>query len=117
MEEALASVADLVEPERLEALATPANLRLGRSIAADKGVEFSEFEPLLVRARVGGTADADQRRTVVLQSTSAGLEWSCTCTSAKTLFCKHCVAAALVTWEQAPTRHNAHREDQAGLRY
>jgi uncharacterized Zn finger protein len=105
----MASVADLVEPERLAALATPANLRLGHSIAADGGVEFTEFGPLLVRARVGGTPDADQHRTVVLQSTSAGLEWSCTCTSAKTLFCKHCVAAALATWEKAPTRHNRSR--------
>ncbi|HEV7719366.1 MAG TPA: hypothetical protein VGO70_10375 [Arsenicitalea sp.] len=102
----MASVTDLVAPERMAAMATPANLRLGRSIAADNGVEFLEFGPLLVRARVGGTPDAGQRRTVVLQSNSAGLEWSCTCTSAKTLFCKHCVAMALVTWEKAPTRHS-----------
>jgi uncharacterized Zn finger protein len=96
----MSSVADLVEPGHLDHLATPANLRLGRELADQSAVELLEFGPLKVAAKVGG----GQRRSVELASTPQGLAWKCTCTSDPALFCKHCVAVALVTWEEAPPR-------------
>lgn len=98
------SVADLVEPARLQDLARPSDLRLGQEIARQRGIEFIEFGPLRVAAKVGGVAAAQTRRTVVLESTPAGLHWSCTCTRHTHHFCKHCVATALATWDEAPKR-------------
>jgi uncharacterized Zn finger protein len=98
------SVADLVEPEALAHLATPANLRLGRNILDQGGVEPTRSESFRVHAKVGGVAAADQRRTVELISGPAGLQWSCTCTKRADLFCKHCVAAALIAKREAPPR-------------
>jgi len=98
------SVADLVEPDRLPDLATPANLRLGREIAAAGAVEFLDFGPLLVRGKVGGPATNSQTRTTELRSVGAQLEWVCTCSSDTALFCKHCVALAMATWNKAPKR-------------
>ena len=103
-EVAMTSVADLVEPEALARLATPANVRLGKQIVDQAGVEFTQFGPLRVRAKVGGVPPAAQRRSVELSSGSNGLEWSCACTKRKELFCKHCVAAAVLTWRNAPAR-------------
>jgi uncharacterized Zn finger protein len=96
------SVADLVEPEALARLATPANLRLGHEIVDQGGVELVRFEPLRVSGKVGAVAAASQRRTVELVSGSGGLEWSCACTRRRELFCKHCVAIALVAGRDAP---------------
>ena len=87
------SVADLVPEAALQALATPSNLRLGREIAASGGVELLELGPLRVVAKVAG----GQRRTVELNAVGGRLTFSCTCTSRADLFCKHCVAAAIVT--------------------
>jgi len=98
------SVADLVEPTRLSDLATPANLRLGREIAAAGAVELLDFGPLLVRGKVGGLAANSQTRTTELRSAGGQLEWSCTCSSDATLFCKHCVALAIAAFEKAPKR-------------
>jgi uncharacterized Zn finger protein len=88
-------IADLLGPERLARLATPANLRLGREIAAAGDVQLTAVQPLSIEAKVGGTPASGLRRTVLLQSTDAGLSWSCTCTRHADLFCKHCVAAAI----------------------
>ena len=98
------SVSDLVEPSTLTVRIAPANLRLGREIADRGDVELIEFGPLRVMARVGGTAASGQRRTVELVSTPNGLEWSCTCTRNRSLFCKHCVATVLIAWQKAPKR-------------
>jgi uncharacterized Zn finger protein len=94
------SVADLVHHGVLVRLATPANLRLGRKIVDQGGVELAPSAPLRASARVGGVAAADRRRIVELTSSASGLTWSCTCTTSKELFCKHCVATALVLREQ-----------------
>jgi hypothetical protein len=72
----MSSVVDLVEPTHLDHLATPANLRLGRAIAGQGGVEIVEFGTCRVTARVSN----GQRRSVELNSTPQGLEWHCTCT-------------------------------------
>lgn len=100
------SVADLVEPARLTDLATPATLRLGREIVAAGAVELLEFGPLRVRGKIGGPAANSQTRTTELRSVGGQLEWSCTCSSDTTRFCKHCVALAVTTWEQSPKRHH-----------
>ena len=94
----MSSVVDLVEPTHLHHLATPANLRLGREIAAAGGVEVVEFGTCRVTARVSN----GQRRSVELSSTPQGLEWRCTCTKRPDLFCKHCVVVAVATWGEAP---------------
>jgi uncharacterized Zn finger protein len=98
------SVADLVDAPAIERLAKPSDIRLGRKIAEEGGVELIEFGPLRVTAKVGGVPASHTRRMVVLQSTPAGLSWSCTCTRNAGHFCKHCVAAAVVAWEKAPKR-------------
>jgi uncharacterized Zn finger protein len=78
-------------------LARPANLRLGREIVAAGGVEFQEFGPSRVSAKVTGV----QRRNVELISDQGELRWRCSCTKTPGLFCKHCVAAALAIGEKA----------------
>lgn len=86
-------ITDLISPEALRALAIPSNLRLGEEIAGQGGVEITDFGPthIIARARPEGGI----RRRVELLSTEKGLTCRCTC-SRKGLFCKHCVAAALV---------------------
>ncbi len=96
------SVADLVEEQLLAKLATPANLRLGKEIAANDRVEIVEFSPVKVVAKVKG----ENTRTVHMNSTKTGLVWECTCTKNEKLFCKHCVATAIVTWDQSPKRRS-----------
>ena len=92
------SVVDLVSAAALEALATPSNLRLGHEIASAGGVELVELGPRRVVAKVTG----GQRRTVELEARPTGLCFRCSCTTKPDLFCKHCVAAAVVA--RAPAR-------------
>lgn len=98
------SVADLVDPTALDALATAATLRLGREIVEQGGVELIEFGPLKVRAHVGKVPSSETRRTAELRADGNTLAWSCTCTSKPDNFCKHCAALAIVTWGKAPKR-------------
>ena len=81
----------LLGVKAVTALATPANLRLGREIAA-AGVELVELSPTRAVAKVTG----DQRRTVTLEAADAGLRFACSCSKRPDLFGKHCVAAAIV---------------------
>jgi hypothetical protein len=97
------SLADLVSPDRLAELATPANRRLGTQIRDEDGVTIEEFGPLRVTATVGGVPSSETRRHTMLASSRDQLDWSCTCTK-RDLFCKHCVALALVTWDKSPPR-------------
>lgn len=78
-----------------ERLATPSNLRLGRQIVIEGGVEWLSKDIGHITARVGKVPSADQVRTVELFTGDDGLKWSCTCTRRRDLFCKHCVAAAV----------------------
>lgn len=96
------SVADLVTEDAAKELATPSDFRLGQEIADNDGVEFTEFAPLKVSAFVN--EPSSQSRTVILESTPAGLDWHCTCSSNKALFCRHLVATALETWKKAAHR-------------
>ena len=68
----MTSLAELLTPSRLQALATPANLRLGTQIRDEGGVTRGEFGPLRVTATVGGTASAETRRKVELTSSEGG---------------------------------------------
>lgn len=87
--------AELIGPEAIQSVATPANARLGRELAAADGVEVTATSPGRVEARVGGGRSGSQRRRVALWSDEDGLSWSCTCTNDPHLFCKHLVAAAV----------------------
>lgn len=96
------SVADLTDEESLLNLSSSSNFRLGLEIAESGGVDLVEFRPLKVVAEV--TPPGGVKRTVTLISSGQGLRWKCTCTSRVHLFCKHCVAAGIVTWNKAPKR-------------
>jgi uncharacterized Zn finger protein len=96
------SVADLTDEESLLSLSSSSNFRLGREIAESGGVEIVEFGPLKLVTEV--TPPGGVKRTVTLISSGQGLRWKCTCTSRADLFCKHCVAAGIVTWNKAPRR-------------
>ena len=87
-------LADLLTPDALKGLATPANLRLGREIVDQNGVDRVETSPSKIVAMVGGVPSADQRRRVELAALD-GLKWSCACTRRSHRLCKHAVAAAL----------------------
>jgi uncharacterized Zn finger protein len=90
------SATPLIAPGLFERLATPSNLRLGRQIVAESGVERLSTASGHIKARVGGVPSAEQTRTVEIFVGEDGLKWSCTCTRRRDLFCKHCVAAAVV---------------------
>jgi uncharacterized Zn finger protein len=97
----MASVADLVEPEALQARAGEYLQRAGEILRDHGRVEILEFGPL----RVTATVEDGRARSVVLGSTAAGLEASCDCDqpSASGL-CPHVVAVAIETWQRAPKR-------------
>jgi uncharacterized Zn finger protein len=95
------SVADLVEPATLPQRASEADLEVGRTLAERGSVVLARFGPLEVHATVADDPD----RQVVLRSTADGLTWSCDCPEGQAgMFCRHCVAAAVITWQRAPTR-------------
>jgi uncharacterized Zn finger protein len=94
------SIADLVEESAMRKLATPSNFRLGKQIADANGVEFVEYEPLKVVAKVA--MPGILKRTVTFTSTKEGLQYKCSCSNKPNHFCKHCVATGLVIWEKAP---------------
>lgn len=96
------SIADLVEESAMRKLTTPSNFRLGKEIAGADGVEFIEFSPLKVVARVAMPGIV--KRTVTFTSEQDGLHYKCSCSNKPHHFCKHCVATGLVTWEKAPER-------------
>jgi uncharacterized Zn finger protein len=95
------SVADLVEPAMLPQRASEVDLEAGRALAERGSVTLARFGPLEVQATVRDDLD----RHVVLRSKADGLAWSCDCPEGQAgMFCRHCVAAAAITWQQAPAR-------------
>jgi uncharacterized Zn finger protein len=96
------SVADLTDEDSLLRLSSSSNFRLGWEIAESGGVEIVEFGPVKVVA--GVTPPGGVKRIVTLVSSGEGLGWKCTCTSRLEVFCKHCVAAGIVTRRNAPER-------------
>jgi uncharacterized Zn finger protein len=99
----MASVADLVEDSALRHLASVQAYAEGQRDAEAGRVKLGAFGPLRVTADV---TDDEGVWQVVLRSGSEGLVWSCTCPDGRHYaFCRHCVAAAIVTWREAP----AHR--------
>jgi uncharacterized Zn finger protein len=94
------SIADLVEEERLQRPADADAFRQGTDLAAEDCVRLETFGPLGVTARV---EDTDAAHQVELRSTGDELTWSCTCQDGQGgACCRHAVAAAWVTWQQAP---------------
>jgi uncharacterized Zn finger protein len=97
----MASVADLVEPEALQARAGEYLQRAGEVLRDHGHVQIIEFGPLRVTAAV----EDGISRSVVLGSTTAGLEASCDCNlPAASGLCPHVVAVAIETWHRAPHR-------------
>lgn len=83
----------LLTLELIEGLSTRSNLRAGKEIAREGGITPEKTNTFNLIAQVqfrGG-----ETRTVELMSTSKGFRWKCTCSSRKTLFCKHCTAASI----------------------
>ena len=89
------SVADLISPEQIKKLAIPSNIRLGTVIAKEGIVEFIELSPTEVVAKVIDPKGSS-KRTVILKSTSNGLEYKCSCSNKLDWFCKHCVATSIL---------------------
>ena len=87
------SDAKIIDAYSLEDLATPANVRLGRELAAGDEVELTTFSSGRLEAQVGG--NATERRRVELWLDADRPIWSCTCTNDADLFCKHLVAAVV----------------------
>lgn len=100
----VASLVDLLTPESVDDLATPANARLGSELAEAGEVELLDAGSQRVKARIGGAGSGSQRRNVELSLSKGQLDWACTCTSDRRLFCKHLVAAALALPENMPAR-------------
>jgi uncharacterized Zn finger protein len=74
---------------------SPANLRLAKEFVAHDEVEVTEDTSERLEARVGTGNERGQRRTVRLDRTRDGIEWSCTCSNRLTRPCKHVAAVAL----------------------
>ncbi|MEW6144427.1 MAG: hypothetical protein AB1598_05355 [Thermodesulfobacteriota bacterium] len=96
------SVADLTDEDSLLKLSSSSNFRLGQEIAESGGVELVEFGPVKVVAEV--TPPGGVKRTVTLFLSGQRLGWKCTCMSRVDVFCKHCIAAGIVTRQNAPER-------------
>ena len=98
----MASVADLVEPERLRERASEYLQRAGEVLLAAGGVHVMHFTPTRVTAQV---EDGGERHDVELAATADGLSIRCDCPGGGDQeFCPHTVATAIETWHRAPNR-------------
>jgi hypothetical protein len=98
------SVADLVEPVKLEVRASVDNYKKGKDIVDANGVMLETFNPLKVTAKV--TSPGGEIQHTELSAMPDGLRWTCSCNSQHE-FCAHLVATAIAAWEKAPAkRHN-----------
>lgn len=75
------AITELVGPEVIQDLATPANVQLGQALAARNEVELTTTSSGSVEGRVGGGHSRTQRRRVALWPGQQALAWSCTCTN------------------------------------
>jgi uncharacterized Zn finger protein len=98
----MASVADLVEPERLRERAGEYLQRAGEVLLAAGAVQLVDFEPMRVTAQV---QDGGERHVAELSATTDGLAIRCDCPGgAGGGWCPHTVATAIETWHSAPNR-------------
>lgn len=86
-------IKDYLKPNFVRTMASPSNFRLGKEIASSGKVDIVESGDAFLSARV--MPEGGETRKVELRSTAQGLTLKCTC-SKKEVFCKHCVAVALV---------------------
>ena len=96
------SVADLCDPAQLKRLVTTGNFRDGEAIAKAGEVRLTSVKAHEVTANVGGALT--QPRNVRLVSTPQGLVSHCSCNKRPQYFCKHAVAAGLISREQATAK-------------
>ncbi len=92
-------IKSLLQPALLEELATRSNLRRGSEMAKHGAVTFTKSGTYYLIGQV--KHKSGQTRTVRLDSTSKGLRWKCSCTSRKDVFCYHCVAAGLQSYNES----------------
>ena len=102
------SIADLVEPVKLEVRASAENYKRGKEIVDANGVMIEALNPLKVTAKV--TSPGGEIQHSELTSLPGGLRWECTCNKQHE-FCAHLVATALVAWEKAPARRVNRKAD------
>jgi uncharacterized Zn finger protein len=102
------SVADLVEPVKLEVRTSSDSYAKGKAIADANGVMIEVFNPLTVTAKV--TSPGGEIQQTHLASRPGGLYWECTCNKEHD-FCAHLVATALVAWERSPAHHHNRKAD------
>jgi hypothetical protein len=105
------SVADLVEPVKLEVRASIDNYKKGKEIVDANGVMIEHSNPLKVTAKV--TSVGGEIQHTQLASMPDGLRWTCTCNQQHE-FCAHLVATAMVAWEKAPA-HRVNRKADGRL--
>ncbi len=102
------SVADLVEPVKLEVRASVDNYKKGKEIVDANGVMIESSNPLKVTAKV--TPVGGEIQHTQLASVPGGLQWECTCNNQRE-FCAHVVATAMVAWDKSPTQHVNRKAD------
>jgi len=90
------SVADLVDPKMLAAIADARAHSVGIAWADRGSVTLDEVAPERVTAQVAGD---DGLHQVVLTTTPQGLRWWCDCDPGGPI-CTHVVAAATETWRR-----------------
>lgn len=107
MEKVPQPLGKLLTPAAIEGLALPSNYRYGSAIYRRRAIELIEFNPLDVKAWIGGldgnmAEGGGQRRRTQIMSTPEGLQWHCAGNPKNhQIFCKHCVALAMEIWNKS----------------
>jgi uncharacterized Zn finger protein len=91
-------VTSFVTIEELQKLASRSNFRYGQELAKNSTITFPENKTFYVEAEVK-TKSRDPEK-LLLQSTSKGLKWKCSCTARKNFFCEHAVAVGIMLSKQ-----------------
>jgi uncharacterized Zn finger protein len=86
---------DLISKDEVHRLAKPAQITHGKELADAGAVEFLEFTPTKVTAKVKAQSKNSQDRTTKLWVKNNKLAWHCTCTSDQKSFCRHLVATSI----------------------
>ena len=92
------SVADLVDPKALAAIADARAYSVGTAWADRGSVRLDDVGPQRVTAEVAGD---DGPYRVQLTATPQGLRWLCDCDPGGPM-CTHVVATAVETWRRSP---------------
>lgn len=86
-------LATILSQKEIEKMASRSNLRFGKQMAESAKIVFTLQNIFHITATVEHKNAALQ--TVDLLSTNKGLQFKCSCTNKKNVFCEHCTAVAL----------------------